>query len=207
VARSAHPAPELPTLAFASQSEWTAWLDAHSASSRGIWLKIAKVGSGVEGVSYAQALETALCYGWIDGQKAPYDQHFWLQRFTPRGPRSAWSRINRDKATALLEQGRMQPSGRLQIEQAQQDGRWQAAYEGQRQATVPDDLQAALDEHPRAQEFFSTLDRGNRYAILYRIQDAKQPATRARRIQQYVEMLDQRQTIHPRTRKADSEQT
>ena len=188
---------DLPIVAFGSQQEWERWLAEHHATSKGVWLKIAKKDAGVETVSYAEALESALCYGWIDGQKRPYDDQFWLQRFTPRSPRSKWSRINRDKALALVEQGRMKPAGQAQIEQARRDGQWDAAYEAQSRAEVPDDLQRALDEHPAAQAFFATLDSRNRYAILYRLQDAKKPETRARRLDQFVAMLDEGKKLYP----------
>jgi uncharacterized protein YdeI (YjbR/CyaY-like superfamily) len=187
---------DLPIVAFATQADWEAWLAAHHASDKGLWLKIAKKDTGAATVSYAEALESALCYGWIDGQKAAYDAQFWLQKFTPRGRRSKWSRINRDKATALLEEGRLQPAGLAQIEQARQDGRWDAAYEAQSRATVPDDLQRALDANPAAQACFATLDRANRYAILYRLRDAKRPQTRARRLAQFVAMLEAGQKLH-----------
>lgn len=188
---------DLPIIAFASQQEWEAWLAAQPATSRGLWLKIAKKDAGVETVSYAEALESALCYGWIDGQRAAHDERFFLTRFTPRGRKSKWSQINRAKATELLRQGRMTPAGVAQVEQARQDGRWDAAYEAQSAATVPADLQRALDEHPAAQAFFATLDSRNRYAILYRLQDAKRPETRARRIAQYVAMLDEQKKLYP----------
>jgi uncharacterized protein YdeI (YjbR/CyaY-like superfamily) len=188
---------DLPIIAFASQAEWEAWLDSQPATSRGLWLKIAKKDAGVETVSYAEALESALCYGWIDGQRAAHDERYFLTRFTPRGRKSKWSQINRAKAIELLRQGRMTPAGVAQVEQARQDGRWDAAYEAQSAATVPADLQRALDEHPVAQAFFATLDSRNRYAILYRLQDARKPETRARRIAQYVAMLDEQKKLYP----------
>jgi uncharacterized protein YdeI (YjbR/CyaY-like superfamily) len=187
----------LPILAFTSQQEWEAWLAAHHATSSGLWLMIAKKNAGVDSVSYSEALDSALCYGWIDGQKATYDEQFWLQRFTPRGRKSKWSRVNRDRATELERQGRLQPAGRAQVDQARQDGRWDAAYESQRSATVPDDLQRELDGNPAARAFFATLDSANRYAILYRLQDAKKPETRARRLAQYVAMLNEGKKLHP----------
>ncbi|HLH23071.1 MAG TPA: YdeI/OmpD-associated family protein [Chloroflexota bacterium] len=187
----------LPIIAFAAPAEWEAWLAAHHATAQGLWLKLAKKDAGVATVSYAEALDVALCYGWIDGQKAAHDERFWLQKFTPRGRRSKWSRVNRDKAEALLAQGRVQPAGLAHIEQARQDGRWDAAYESQSRATVPDDLQQALDANPAAQAFFATLDSANRYAILYRLQDAKRPETRARRLAQFVAMLAAGQKLHP----------
>jgi len=191
------PKTDLPTVSFSSPQAWRAWLACEHASSGGVWLKLAKAGSGIASVSYAEALEVALCYGWIDGQKRGLDDDHWLQRFTPRKPRSRWSRINRDKATALIERGEMQPAGLREVEAAQADGRWDAAYEGQRTATVPEDLQHALDANPGAAAFFATLDSANRYAILYRVQDAKKPETRIRRIEQYVAMLAAGEKLHP----------
>ena len=185
-------------LAFPSRQAWEAWLDEHHESSSGIWLKFAKKGSGIESVSHAEALEEALRHGWIDGQAAKFDEDHWLQRFTPRRPRSRWSRINRDKATELIERGDMKPAGLRQVELARADGRWDAAYEAQSTATVPDDLQRELDRHPAAREAFAALDSRNRYAILYRIQDARRPETRAGRIRRYVAMLEGGETIHPR---------
>ncbi len=187
----------LPVLSFAAVPEWEEWLGEHHDASGGLWLKIAKKGSGITTISYAEALDGALCFGWIDGQKAAFDERFWLQRFTPRGPRSKWSRINRDRAEQLAREGRMKPAGLAQVERARADGRWELAYEGQRRATVPEDLQRALDLNPRARAFFETLDNGNRYAILYRVHDAKRPETRARRIAQYIAMLAEQRKIHP----------
>jgi uncharacterized protein YdeI (YjbR/CyaY-like superfamily) len=188
---------DLPVIAFASPPEWEAWLEANHATSKGLWLKIAKKGAGVETVTYDQALEAALCYGWIDGQKNTFDDRFWLQRFTPRGPRSKWSRVNRDKASELLRRGKLKPAGMAEVERAQRDGRWEAAYEAQSSSTVPEDLRVALDQHPKAKAFFATLDRANRYAILYRLGDAKRPETRARRLAQYVAMLEEGRKLHP----------
>jgi uncharacterized protein YdeI (YjbR/CyaY-like superfamily) len=160
-------------------------------------MKIAKKGSGVETIDYPGALETALCFGWIDAQKAPFDDSFWLQRFTRRKPRSKWSKINRGKAEELISRGRMRPTGMSEVERARADGRWEAAYDGQRSATVPEDLQAALDGNQRAREFFETLNSVNRYAILYRIQEAKKPETRARRIEKFVTMLEEGRKPYP----------
>ena len=183
-------------MSFATRGEWAAWLGAQHENAEGIWLKFAKKDSGIESVSYAEAVEVALCYGWIDGQAAAGDDAHWLQRFTPRRARSRWSKINRDRATALIERGEMQAAGLREVERAKADGRWDAAYDGARSATVPDDLQAALDADDRAREFFATLDSANRYAILYRIQDAKKPETRARRIEKYVAMCREQRKIH-----------
>ena len=186
-----------PIVPFASAAEWEAWLDQHHASSPGLWLKLAKQAAGVASPTYQEALDAALCFGWIDGQKDTLDERFWLQRFTPRGPRSKWSRINREKAEQLIEQGRMRPPGLTRIEQARADGRWEAAYDSASRATVPEDLQRALDADPAAAAFFARLDRVNRYAILYRIQSAARPETRARRLTQLVAMLSEGRTIHP----------
>jgi uncharacterized protein YdeI (YjbR/CyaY-like superfamily) len=189
------PAEELPVVSCASRAEWEAWLAEHEGSA-GAWLRIGKQGAAAPTVSYAEALEVALCHGWIDGQKRKGDDAHWLQRFTPRKAASRWSKRNRDAAEALIERGAMTPTGLREVEKAKQDGRWDAAYDGARTATVPDDLRAALDANPRAAEFFATLKGANRYAILYRIQDAKKPETRARRIEKFVAMLEAGETIH-----------
>jgi uncharacterized protein YdeI (YjbR/CyaY-like superfamily) len=186
-----------PIISFASREEWEAWLEAHHEGSGGIWMKIAKKDAGVETLRYPEALESALCYGWIDGQRVSLDDRFFLQKFTPRGPRSRWSRVNRDKVVELQRQGRMKPAGMAEVERARADGRWDAAYEGQRTATVPDDLQQALDANPAARTFFATLDSRNRYAILYRVQDAKRPETRARRIATFIDMLNEQKKPYP----------
>jgi uncharacterized protein YdeI (YjbR/CyaY-like superfamily) len=191
------PADDLPALAFASRQAWQDWLAGHHQTSPGLWLKIAKKGAGTSTISYAEALDAALCFGWIDGQKDKLDDEYWLQRFTPRKRRSKWSKINREKAERLIADGRMQPAGLREVEAARADGRWEAAYERQAAATVPPDLARELDRNPAAREFFATLTGVNRYAILYRIQDAKRPETRARRIAKFVEMLAERKTIYP----------
>jgi uncharacterized protein YdeI (YjbR/CyaY-like superfamily) len=188
--------PELPTFPFTSREEWETWLEKHHTTSDGLWLKIAKKGSGIETISYAEALEAALCYGWIDGQKASFDEDYWLQKFTPRRPRSKWSKINRQKATELIERGEMKPAGLREVERAKADGRWYAAYDAQSTAAVPDDLRRELEKNEVAREFFATLDRRNRYAILYQIQDAKRPETRARRIAKYVAMLSEQKKLY-----------
>lgn len=186
-----------PEMTFASRADWAAWLADNHASSAGIWLMIAKKDSGERTVSYAEAIEVALCYGWIDGRKNARDDTHWLQRFTPRTARSRWSRINRDKAQALIDAGQMLPAGLREVERARADGRWDSAYAGQRSAEVPPDLARALAADDRAREFFATLSRANRYAILYRIHDAKRPQTRAQRIAKFVAMLANHETIHP----------
>ena len=187
----------LPTISFTTVDEWRAWLHEQHASAAGVWLKIAKQGSGIQTVTYAQALDVALCFGWIDGQKNKFDEQYWLQRFTPRTARSKWSQINVAKATELIASGAMQPAGLAEVQRAQADGRWERAYTGQRTATVPEDLRRALDQSPAASELFATLNSANRYAILYRIQDAKRADTRARRIEKYVAMLSEGKQIHP----------
>jgi len=186
-----------PPRLFAGQDDFAAWLAANHSKSAGIWLRLAKKGSPLRSLSYAQAIEVALCWGWIDAQKKAENQHAWLQRFTPRRDRSIWSKINRQKAAALIAAGRMQPPGLEQVECAQQDGRWDAAYDSPAGAQVPEDLAAALHRNPRAKAFFDALDRANRYAILWRLQTAKKAETRARRIQQFVEMLAKHTKIHP----------
>jgi len=185
-----------PTIAFASRDDWAAWLEEHHEETDGIWLQIAKKGSGVPSVTQREAVEVALCFGWIDGQAKPGDDAHWLQRFTPRRARSRWSKINRDRATALVERGEMRPAGLREIERARADGRWDAAYDSPRTATVPDDLAAALDTEDGARAFFDALDATNRYAILHRIQDAKRPETRARRIAKYAAMCGKGEKIH-----------
>jgi uncharacterized protein YdeI (YjbR/CyaY-like superfamily) len=188
---------ELPVMLFADQHEWAVWLDASHASSPGVWLRLAKKASGIPSVTYAEALDVALCYGWIDGQKKSYDESSWLQKFTPRGAKSIWSKINREKAQALIASGQMQPAGLMAIERAKQDGRWDAAYDSQSGATVPSDFQAALESNPKANAFFATLNSTNRYAILFRIQTAKKAETRARRIQQFIGMLERHEKLYP----------
>ena len=187
----------LPVVSFEAQQDLEAWLNEHHADMQGMWLKLAKKGTGITSVSYAEAVESALCYGWIDGQSASFDAQYWLQKFTPRRPKSIWSKVNRDKATALLAEGRMQPAGIRQMELAKADGRWDAAYDGQSTMTVPDDLQSELDKNQQAQDFFNTLDSRNRYAILFRIQTAKKPETRSARIQKFIEMLSKNEKIYP----------
>jgi len=188
---------DLPVIQFEGPQTWATWLDEHHATSSGVWLRIAKKASGMASVTYDQALEVALCYGWIDGQKKSYDQESWLQKFTPRGARSIWSKVNREKAKQLIARGAMQPAGLAAVEQAKQDGRWEAAYDSQRSASVPSDFQAALDQHEEARAFFATLNSRNRYAILFRIQTAKKPETRAKRIEQFIRMLANHETLYP----------
>jgi uncharacterized protein YdeI (YjbR/CyaY-like superfamily) len=188
---------DLPVLGLGDAGAWESWLAQRHASSPGVWLKIAKKGSGATGLSYPEALEVALCYGWIDGQKGAFDDEYWLQRFTPRKPGSRWSKINTEKAAELIAAGRMRPAGMREVELAREDGRWDAAYSGQRSAAVPEDLERELAGNEAARAFFATLSSVNRYAILYRIADAKRPETRARRIAKYVAMLAAHETIYP----------
>ncbi|MGH2973626.1 MAG: YdeI/OmpD-associated family protein [Solirubrobacterales bacterium] len=187
---------DLPVLLFASPPQLEAWLERNHAESEGLWLKIAKKDSGVASVTYAEALELALCFGWIDGQKRGFDEMHFLQRFTPRRPRGRWSQINREKAEALIASGAMRPPGLAEVEAAERDGRWDAAYAGQRTAKVPDDLRRELDRNDAAREFFVTLDSANRYAILYRLEDAKREETRERRLRKFVGMLERGEKIH-----------
>lgn len=186
-----------PRLTFLAQSEWEDWLTHNGETSAGVWLRIAKNGAGQRTLTYAQAVESALCHGWIDGQKQAESEEIWLQRFTRRSPKSIWAKLNTDRAEALIAAGRMLPAGMREIEKAKQDGRWAAAYASPSNSVVPDDLQAALDANPKASAFFATLSSRNRYAILFRIQHAKRPATRARKIQEFIGMLDRGETIHP----------
>jgi uncharacterized protein YdeI (YjbR/CyaY-like superfamily) len=188
---------DYPMVLFKRQKDWAVWLDKNHAASAGVWLRIAKKESEIKSVTYAEALEVALCYGWIDGQKKTYDETSWLQKFTPRGARSIWSKVNREKALKLIQDGHMKPAGLKAIERAKQAGQWDAAYDSPRGATVPDDFQAALDGNARAKAFFATLNSGNRYAILFRIQTAKKAETRAKRIQQFIQMLAKHEQLHP----------
>ncbi|MBV9256770.1 MAG: YdeI/OmpD-associated family protein, partial [Ktedonobacteraceae bacterium] len=186
---------ELPIISFETQQDWETWLKEHLTEAKGIWLKIAKKETNVTSISYAQALESALCYGWIDGQKASFDAQYWLQKFTPRRSRSIWSKVNCDKVATLIAEGRMQPEGLRQVELAKADGRWDSAYEGQSKISVPDDLRNELDKNPQARDFFNSLDSKNRYAILFRIQTARKAETRSARIQKFVEMLAKNEKI------------
>jgi uncharacterized protein YdeI (YjbR/CyaY-like superfamily) len=188
---------DLPIVAFPSKDAFEKWLETEHDRSPGLWLKIAKKDSGIASVSYSEALDVALCFGWIDGQKGKLDAEYCLQRFTPRKARSRWSKVNRDRAEELIASGAMRPAGLARIEEAKADGRWEAAYASQKNAAVPDDLQAALDADPAAAAFFATLDSTNRFAILYRIGDAKRPATRAARIEKFVAMLRENKKIYP----------
>jgi uncharacterized protein YdeI (YjbR/CyaY-like superfamily) len=181
---------------FRDAKAWATWLRKHHAASTGIWLRLAKKGAATPSVTYAEAVDEALCWGWIDAQKKGLDEAWWLQRFTPRGSRSIWSKINRDKVGVLTAAGRMQPPGVAAVERARANGQWDAAYDSARTATVPDDLTAALAASKQAATF-ARLDAANRYAILFRLQTAKKAETRARRIAELVAMLGRGETLHP----------
>jgi len=194
-ARSATEPDDAPIL-FKTARSFETWLKKHHAISSGLWLKIAKRDAAEPSISYAEAVEIALCWGWIDSRKQALDDQHFLQRFTPRRARSVWSKINVDKATSLIDAGRMQAPGHAEIDAAKADGRWARAYDGARTSTVPDDLLAALEAEPRANAFFAKIDAANRYAVLWRIQTAAKAETRARRIAQLVAMLALGKTIH-----------
>lgn len=189
--------PDLPVMAFATRAELEAWLDENHAASEGIRLKLAKKGSGIDSVSHSDAIDVALCYGWIDSQASKLDDACWLLRFTPRRTKSKWSQVNRTRVQSLIETGRMTPAGMREIERAKADGRWDAAYAPPSTATVPEDLQRELESNDAARAFFETLDSRNRYAILYRLQDAKRPETRKRRIEKFITMLSKGETVNP----------
>lgn len=182
---------------FVDRDEWEAWLEANHLSSSGLWIRFAKKASKHASVSHADALESALCYGWIDGQTDADDEEWWLQKFSPRSKRSIWSRINREKVEALSKRGLMKPSGLMEVARAKEDGRWDSAYDSMRSSVVPDDLQAALDKSPKAKAFFDTLNSKNRYSVLFRIQTAKKADTRAKRVAQFVGMLERHELVHP----------
>jgi uncharacterized protein YdeI (YjbR/CyaY-like superfamily) len=186
-----------PIVAFASPKAFGAWLKAHHATSPGVWLKIAKKGAGTASVTYAEAIDVALCWGWIDGQKRPLDETAWLQRFSPRGPRSIWSKINVDKAVALVASGAMKAPGLAQVERAKADGRWQKAYAGAKTATVPAELAAALARNRKAAQFFASLDRTNRYAFIFRVHQGKKAETRERTAARFVAMMARGEKLHP----------
>jgi uncharacterized protein YdeI (YjbR/CyaY-like superfamily) len=185
-------------LPFEDTAAFEAWLDEHHGASDGIWIKFAKKASGIPSVTYKEVLPVALAYGWIDGQVKRIDDDWYRQRWTPRRARSVWSKINRASAEAMIERGEMKPAGLAEVERAKADGRWERAYDSPKTAEVPDDLRAALDADPAAAKFFAELDSNNRYAILHRIQGAKRPETRARRIEQFAAMCSRGETVHPR---------
>ncbi|TCS38055.1 uncharacterized protein YdeI (YjbR/CyaY-like superfamily) [Paucimonas lemoignei] len=186
-----------PILTFTSQAEWESWLEKNGSAITGVWLRLSKKSAEKQAVSYAEAVESALCHGWIDGQKQAESERYWLQRFTPRAAKSIWSKINKAKAEALIAAGRMRPAGLLAIDRARQDGRWDAAYSSAGTSTIPDDLQQALDANLQAKAFFATLNSHNRYAILFRIQNVKKAETRIKKIAQFIEMLNNGEKLYP----------
>lgn len=185
------------TRSFATPAAFSSWLSKNHDKSEGLWLKLAKKGSKTKSITYAELVEVVLMWGWIDGPKESAEEGFWLQKVTPRRAKSIWSQINRNKALALIEDGRMQPPGLAEVERAKADGRWKAAYASAKTATVPPDLTLALSKNARARKFFETLEARNRYAILWRISQAKKPETRAARIEKFVQMLASHEKIHP----------
>lgn len=183
-------------LAFASQAKWADWLAKNHDKSGGLWMKVAKKDSGISSVTIVEALDVALCYGWIDGQRGSFDEKYYLQKYTPRRPKSIWSKINVGKVERLIKSGQMKPAGFKAIEAAKADGRWANAYDGQKNMSVPEDFQKALDKSKKAKTFFAALNRVNQYAILFRIHNAKKAETREKRIKQFVEMLEKNEKIH-----------
>lgn len=186
----------LPVLSFADQWSFETWLATQSGDAIGVWIKFAKKAAAGGTLTKAEAVDTALCFGWIDGKLEKYDEEYWLARFTPRKPRSKWSALNRDRALALVKEGRMRPAGSAQVEAAKADGRWEDAYASASRAEVPSDLQRALDNNPKASAFFAGLNSRNRYAILYRIATVKKAETRTRKISEFIAMLEHGETIH-----------
>ena len=184
------------TRRFATAAAFAAWLAKNHAASRGLWLRIAKKASGIKTVTHPEALDIALCYGWIDGKRKALDDTYFLQLFTPRTKRSVWSKINRGKIADLIVAGRMHAAGHAEVERAKQDGRWESAYDSVRNAIVPDDLQKFLDKNPRAKKFFESLTSQNRYAILWRLMTARRPETRAKRFAQFTAMLRRGEKIY-----------
>lgn len=184
-------------LAFKTSEDFRTWLSKNGQKSPGIWLKIAKKGAPEKTLSYAEALDQALCFGWIDGQRKPLNEHHWIQKFTPRRPKSGWSKVNTEHAERLIKSGQMKAPGLKAIEEAKKDGRWQAAYDSPAKATPPEDFLTQLHKNKEAEAFFETLNKANVYAILYRIQTAKKAETRTKRIQQYIEMLERHEKFHP----------
>jgi uncharacterized protein YdeI (YjbR/CyaY-like superfamily) len=193
---TAIPLADLNIVECPDDAHWERWLDEHQASAADAWVKIAKKGSGVTTVRYPEVLNTAICFGWIDAVRRPLDDTYFLQRFTPRGPRSKWSQVNREKALALTASGRMRPAGHAQVSAAKADGRWDAAYEPQSRASIPDDLQRALDAEPAAKKFFATLKGQKRYAFLYRLHSVRTQPARDRRIAKYIELLREGETLN-----------
>jgi len=181
---------------FKTRIEFAAWLDKNHKTSPALWVRMARKGSGIKSITYAEGVEVALCYGWIDAQKLPESETAWLQRFMPRRPRSIWSKVNREKALALIANGEMTQAGLVEIERAKTDGRWEAAYDSQAGASIPPDFEEALARHPKAKEFFKSISAANRYAITWRLQTAKKAETRAKRMRSFIEMLEKGETLH-----------
>jgi len=188
---------DLPVRAFASQKKWVEWLVKQHGKSAGLWLKLGKKDSGISSITYDEALEIALCYGWIDGQKKGFDEKHWLQKFTPRGPKSIWSKINVAKAERLIKSKKMKPAGLRAIEAAKKNGRWEKAYDSQRTAAVPKDFLAALNKNKKAKASFAALNSVNRYAILFRIHNVKKAETRSKNIKKFIEMLEKNEKLYP----------
>lgn len=191
------PKSEDPVELFATPADFERWLRKHHAKASCVWVKYAKKKSGIASIDWDQAVDVALCYGWIDGQAKSLDETHSLQRFTPRGKRSKWSKLNRERVERLTKAGRMQAAGIAEVERAKADGRWAAAYDSPANAAVPDDLAAALAKSAKAKKFFESLNSTNRYSILYRLQEAKKPETRARRLEKFIEMLNKGEKLHP----------
>jgi uncharacterized protein YdeI (YjbR/CyaY-like superfamily) len=185
-----------PVRAFKDAKAWESWLEKNQTAIDGLWIRIAKKASGIKSITHPEALEIALCYGWIDGLRRPESETTFLQRFIPRRPRSLWSKINREKALDLIASGKMKPAGLDEVERARQNGRWDAAYDSQRKAAIPPDFQTALDKSPRAAAFFKTLNATNRYAIIWRVQTANKAEARAKRVRSFIEMLEKGETLH-----------
>lgn len=185
----------LPIILFETEQDWIDWLE-ENGNEPGVWVQIAKKNSGIISISYQQALDVALCYGWIDGLKNKFDEKTFIQRFTARKPNSKWSKINRTKAEQFITEGKMRPSGLAAIEVAKQKGTWDTAYDSQSSITIPEDFQSELDNNPQAAEFFKTLESVNRYAILYRLQTARTPELRAKKLKHFIEMLLRKEKIH-----------
>jgi uncharacterized protein YdeI (YjbR/CyaY-like superfamily) len=188
--------PEQPIIAFTGPAEFSRWLERHHADHPGIWMRIFKKASVQPSITYAEALEEALCHGWIDGQKQRSDETSWLQKFTRRGPRSVWSKVNVGHVERLTLAGRMRPAGLAAVAAAQADGRWEKAYHSSRTAEMPEDFLQELARSPKARAFFETITKANRYAIFYRLQSAKRPETRARRLRDFIAMLERGETLH-----------
>ena len=185
----------LPVVLFETMEIWADWLE-QNAGTTGVWVRLAKKASGIQSIDYFQALEVALCYGWIDGIKKTWDDVSWVQRFSPRKPASKWSKINKEKVLKLIESGKMRPAGLAVIEVSKKKGTWDTAYDSQKNTTMPDDLQSELDKNPEAAEFFSTLNSVNRYAIIYRLQTSRTSEIRAKKLAQLIEMLNRKEKIH-----------